>query len=64
MMGRLQVLGEKYKILIDKKVINENLIKADIQNRALLESWDILNYQLSSKVIMYNWVILGSNGWD
>lgn len=54
MMGRLQVLGQKYKILIDKKVINENLIKADIQNRALLESWEILNYQLSSKVIMYN----------
>ena len=47
-----------------KKVINENLIKADILSRALLESWDGLNYQLSSELIMRNWEVLGANGWD
>lgn len=61
-MWRLHVLGREYKILIDKKVINENLIKADILSRALLESWDSLNYQLSSRLIMCNWEVLASNG--
>jgi hypothetical protein len=53
-MERLPELDPKYKILIDKKVINENLIKADILSRALLESWDSLNYELSFELIMYN----------
>lgn len=57
-------MGPKYPILIDKKVINGNLIKADILHGALLESWDHLNYQLSSELIMCNWEVLGSNGRD
>lgn len=55
-------MGPKYKILIDNKVINENLIKADIPRRVLLESWDSLNYQLSSELILCNWEVLASNG--
>ena len=62
MMWRLQVWARKNKILIDKKVINENLIKADILSGALLEPWDGLNYRLSSELIMCNWEVLGSNG--
>ena len=64
MMRRLQVWAWKTEILIDKKVINENLIKADILSGALLEPWDGLNYWLSSELIMCNWEVLGSNGWD
>ena len=43
MMWSLQVWARKNEILIDKKVINENLIKADILSRAPLGPWDGLN---------------------
>lgn len=58
MMRRLQVWAWKTEILIDKKVINENLIKVDILMGAF-GTLDYSHYWLSSELIMCNWEVLG-----